>query len=206
MMKRCYKCKEEKQIEAFSRNQAECKACAKAYRASYYKKNKEILTAYQSSYRLRYPEKCSSAKKAWYKENKESASFKRKTYYKANKEKINNQQKIWQKENLDKFAAAKAKRKAKKLQATPKWMTAADFAAIQEWYQIAKELQWLSEEKLHVDHIIPLQGKDVCGLHIAANLQILPASENISKGNRIADAVVKYNKTGFLREVKEGVS
>lgn len=67
-----------------------------------------------------------------------------------------------------------AKRKSAKLQATPKW---ADLEKIKEIYRERPE-------GYHVDHIIPLQGETVCGLHVENNLQYLPASENLSKGNK----------------------
>lgn len=70
--------------------------------------------------------------------------------------------------------ATSAKRRAKKLKATPSW---ADLEAIKEFYKNCPE-------GYHVDHIIPLQGKEICGLHVLNNLQYLPAKENISKGNR----------------------
>lgn len=65
--------------------------------------------------------------------------------------------------------------RARKLQAIPKW---ANMEAIKQFYDNCPEGH-------HVDHIIPLAGKDVCGLHTLDNLQYLPATENLRKGNRI---------------------
>lgn len=76
-----------------------------------------------------------------------------------------------------KSAAKAAKRRAAKLQATPPW------ADLEEIKNVYLEAQYFG---MHVDHIIPLQGKNVCGLHVWDNLQLLSAVENIKKGNRYA--------------------
>jgi 5-methylcytosine-specific restriction endonuclease McrA len=94
--------------------------------------------------------------------------------------------KSYQKANPDKECAKSMKRHAAKLQRTPPWLTKEHFEEILEFYTIAKELQWLSDktDPLQVDHIVPLQGKNVSGLHVPWNLQILPASLNASKSNK----------------------
>lgn len=79
--------------------------------------------------------------------------------------------------NKHKFFANNAKRRALVKQATPSW---ADLAEIQNVYLEAQYLQ------MHVDHIIPLRGKFVCGLHVWENLQLLSAKDNLSKGNKHA--------------------
>ena len=76
--------------------------------------------------------------------------------------------------NKSDFIARNAKRRATKLNATPKW---ADLEAIKEIYKNCPP-------GYHVDHIIPLQGDLVCGLHVHKNLKPIPAAENLAKGNK----------------------
>ena len=77
------------------------------------------------------------------------------------------------------------KRKLLKKKATPFWLTKEHILEMQEIYKDAQDLLWLNEEGLHVDHIVPLQGKTVCGLHVPWNLQILTSSKNIRKSNKL---------------------
>ena len=84
-----------------------------------------------------------------------------------------------------KHAAKEARRRATKLQATPKWLTKEHLEEIVKIYEFAKIIEKYFEIKVDVDHIIPLQGKEVCGFHVPWNLKAIPASRNRSKGNRV---------------------
>jgi 5-methylcytosine-specific restriction endonuclease McrA len=90
------------------------------------------------------------------------------------------------KNNPGKIKSINVKRHAVKLQRAPKWLTKENLNEMEQFYVDAKDLQWLSDpnDPLEVDHIVPLQGKNVSGLHVPWNLQILPKSINRSKGNR----------------------
>ena len=78
------------------------------------------------------------------------------------------------------YIAKDAKRRAYKLQATTKWGQ----EGVKAFYKKAKELEQMNPGvKYHVDHIVPLAGKNVCGLHNQFNLQILTETENKRKGN-----------------------
>lgn len=78
--------------------------------------------------------------------------------------------------------ANQAARYARKTQAMPAWLDAQDRRDIKDWYALA------ASSGQTVDHIVPLRGKNVCGLHVAWNLQLLPFNVNLAKGNRLEPA------------------
>ena len=119
-------------------------------------------------------------KAAYYLANKEAIDARNKAWYDNNKEKRAASKKAWKQTNAAKVTKHCADRRASKLQRTPIW---ADMDEITLVYKQAASLQKLLGTPLHVDHIIPLQGKNVSGLHVADNLQIIGAKANMSKSN-----------------------
>jgi len=115
------------------------------------------------------PEEVKASKRASYAKHQENALKVKKAYRQANKGKI---------------AALNAARKAVIKQRTPKWLDEISFERIQNEYKLAALLTKVTGSPWHVDHIIPLKGKMVSGLHVPSNLRVLPAAENISKKNK----------------------
>jgi hypothetical protein len=91
----------------------------------------------------------------------------------------------YQKNNMPKINAAVAKRKSALLQRTPVWLGEDDLWLIEQAYELAALRTKLFGFKWHVDHIYPLQGKIVSGLHVPENLRVIPWRDNLRKGNRI---------------------
>jgi len=81
--------------------------------------------------------------------------------------------------------AREAFRRAQKLNATPPWLTKEHKDQIKAIYIERDRLRKLDGIMYHVDHIMPLLGREVCGLHVLWNLQILTEHCNLSKGNRV---------------------
>lgn len=77
-----------------------------------------------------------------------------------------------------------AKRRAALQDRLPSWLTEDDYWLISEAYKLRALRDELTGVKWHVDHVIPLRGKEVCGLHTPTNLQVIPAAINLQKGNR----------------------
>lgn len=108
-----------------------------------------------------------------------------KEYYKKHQKKVILKVKEWQANNKSKVTAINKNYKYSKVNATPSWLTDKHNEQIESFYWLAKLQQELDDTEYHVDHIIPIRGKEVCGMHVPWNLQIIPALDNIRKGNKI---------------------
>ena len=139
-----------------------CKPCNDEWKATNCKKVK----AYKASWRKANPEKVNAVKRAW---------------NKANREKVVDNVKAWRLANPGRAAAIAMRRRAAQFKATPAW---ADQEIINLMYVIAARVTLETGVEHHVDHMVPLQNKIVCGLHVEPNLQLLTAYENISKNNK----------------------
>ena len=71
--------------------------------------------------------------------------------------------------------------------ATPKWLSAEQRMDIRLKYRLAIELSRRTGIRHAVDHIIPLQGDNVCGLHVPWNLEVVTQEENLKKSNKLID-------------------
>ena len=84
-----------------------------------------------------------------------------------------------------------AKRRATIANRMPKWLSKDHLWMLREIYSLRALRQKMTKSKWHVDHIVPLRGKNVSGLHVPWNLQIIPALENIKKHNKFENQIAK---------------
>jgi hypothetical protein len=141
----------------------------------------------------------SNTRKTWEEKNKETLYFYKLFYIHANKDLIVEKQKQYREKNRDaivikkkewvsknmwRFVPHTAKRRAAKLNRMPCWLTKEDKLEIKKIYKLASDKTKETGIKWQVDHIIPLQGETVSGLHIPSNLRIITAYENRSKHNK----------------------
>jgi len=195
-MKTCTECNKAKPLTEFHKRidgkhgvYAACKSCASIRRKASYQenkardlakireyteRNKDLINEYQKRYREDNKEKIASQVTQWHHNNKAEQSLKKKQHYQNNREEVLIRVSQYQKENRSKCNAIFKKYKAAKLQAIPVWF---------ERDKIEKVYDKAQEFNMHVDHIVPLQSDEVCGLHCWHNLQLLESSLNCAKGN-----------------------
>lgn len=89
--------------------------------------------------------------------------------------------------NVDVVRADTSVRKRRHREATPKWLTPAERLQMRDLYVQARKLTELTRERYVVDHIVPLRGEGVCGLHVPWNLRVITQEENLKKSNKHVD-------------------
>lgn len=146
--------------------------------------NKEHIKTKSKAYNEENKEKIADQKREYYLKNKERIDAKNSEYNKKNKDMLSKKRTEWLARTPGLSASYVKKYQASKLQRTPSWLTEFDKLKISCIYSVAAMLTRHNNEPWHVDHVIPLQGELVSGLHVPSNLQVLRGSENISKKNK----------------------
>lgn len=166
---------------------AHCIKCRKDYEKEYRKIHKnETVTYHKTYYKIHKKELGKQHKEYISKyrtDNKDKLIEYGIEYREKNQEKVKQSRADWAKNNPEKRATTEAKRRAAKLHATPIWYES-EKEFIEFVYKCRQELSNSTGVQHDVDHIIPLQGKNVCGLHCIANLQIITQTENCKKSNK----------------------
>jgi hypothetical protein len=209
-MKTCKVCLAQKQTTEFRLHggyySRSCVACLNEQRRTAFAQNPELRTRKRQADLIdwhKHKEKRIAASKKWAQENPDKMQAYARAYKQRNKDKLAKRSKLYVERNTEKRKATmkmyrdanKAKgaeavrrRQARLLQRTPSWLTADDIWLMSQAYELAVLRTKLFGFAWHVDHVLPLKGKLVSGLHTPYNLQVIPALENLRKSNRVSVA------------------
>ena len=155
-----------------------CVECMKAEWAQALKTRAEYYAEYNKS------EAGQKAKKDYYARNKDAVI----AAAQARPDEAKNEYKRKYKQaNPDLYRELVSVRRRRFRDATPKWLSAEQKMEIRLKYRLAIELSRATGVRHAVDHVIPLQGEDVCGLHVPWNMEVITQDENLKKSNKLVD-------------------
>ena len=129
-------------------------------------------------------EKVNIIKKQYKTRNRDKYLEQKKKFYDKNKDVWREYARQWREANPEKILVSRAKRRADEIKRTPFWLTENDYTEIRNMYRLAIAKTNETGIRWHVDHIIPLRGKNVSGLHVPQNLRVITATENMMKSNK----------------------
>lgn len=157
----------------------------KEQRRLYYLNNKEKINAKSRENYLKNRESIIAKSTEWAKNNPDKVKVKNERWVKNNRERKNEISREFTERNPSYYVKYTAEYRALKYSGTLESLSQEDHNVMRNLYVLAKQLENNDGIKRHVDHIIPLRGKNVCGLHVPWNLQILTAEENLKKNNKV---------------------
>ena len=128
------------------------------------------------------------AKQTYYERNKDAVIARAQA--RPDEEKRKYQQR-YQKANPDLYKANTSFRRRRFRDATPKWLSPEQKLEIKLKYRLAIELSRRTKIRHAVDHVVPLQGETVCGLHVPWNLEVITQDDNLRKSNKVIDTPPK---------------
>lgn len=156
-----------------------CAQCAAVRKKQWLAENPNKVNAQKRDWRARNLAHARALNLANQKKHRASANARSRRWYSNNAVQAAAATRDWAKRNPGRLAAKASHRRAAELKATPPW---ADAVAIERVYALAARFRALGCD-FHVDHVVPLRGKTVCGLHVHTNLEIIEASANRAKSN-----------------------
>lgn len=139
---------------------------------------------YMRQYRMKNKQRIKELNRRYYEENKDKLKEDFREYYLSNRETRRVKGKDHYEQNKSVYLAYSRTRKATIKRACPNCLSEEDFDTIKRIYIECNKITNETGIEHHVDHIIPLSGEIVCGLHVPWNLQIITAEENLRKSNK----------------------
>lgn len=184
-MKTCLTCGQSRPTVGFlSSRDLHCVRCTKKIRESLVKRDRGKTPKVKGQFekppvkqdQIRQPEKPKPKRVPWWAEGLTLSEYQELNDY--------CRQKVYREDNREKVRSRNSARKDQVKAATPRWLTETQLKEIEGIFLEAQLREQEEGVPYEVDHVVPIKGKDVCGLHVPWNLQVLPKSDNRRKSNK----------------------